>query len=255
MKNLKIKNLFIILFASLTIVSCSDDDDDKVEPVVTPPVVSATVDKTYEVTNTGATVYNFNFTTLENPELELTRGKTYEFKVNSPGHPFLINKSNTLGTADTYDAGVSNNGTASGSILFTVPVTAPDILWYNCEFHVPMAGRIRVVDAAETRAFQVGNSGAAAYTFSGEGFSNVENTNFTFKRGATYTFTVATPGHPFLIKSVQSTGTADSYNDGVTNNGAASGAITFTVPQNAPNTLFYVCEFHGPMTGTIAIVD
>ena len=42
---------------------------------------------------------------------------------------------------------------------------------------------------------------------------------------------------------------------GVTNNGAVSGTITFTVPTDAPNTLYYNCEFHGSMTGMITITD
>ncbi|WP_378174858.1 hypothetical protein [Aquimarina sp. SS2-1] len=104
-------------------------------------------------------------------------------------------------------------------------------------------------------SFTVTNSGASAYIFNGENLSDASNPDMTLERGKTYEFTVNTPGHPFLIKSVQSTGTGDLYNDGVTNNGASSGTITFTVPNDAPDTLFYICEFHSPMTGTFTIVD
>lgn len=106
-----------------------------------------------------------------------------------------------------------------------------------------------------TTNFDVTNSGASAYIFNDSGFDNTSNPDLTLTRGETYTFTVNTPGHPFLIKSVQSTGTGNLFNDGVTNNGAVSETITFTVPSNAPDTLFYVCEFHGSMTGTITIID
>ena len=64
-----------------------------------------------------------------------------------------------------------------------------------------------------------------------------------------------TEGHPFYINTTQGTGTTNSYNSGVTNNGAVSGTITFTVPMDAPNTLYYNCEFHGSMTGTITVTD
>ena len=104
-------------------------------------------------------------------------------------------------------------------------------------------------------SYDVSNSGASAYVFNGNGLTNVQNPDFTFKRGETYNFNVNTPGHPFLIKSAQSTGTGDTYNSGVTNNGASSGTITFVVPSDAPNILFYVCEFHSSMTGTITITD
>ncbi|RNC90332.1 MAG: hypothetical protein ED555_10695 [Allomuricauda sp.] len=102
------------------------------------------------------------------------------------------------------------------------------------------------------RTFEVGNIGASAYTFA---FTNVENPELELQRGKTYEFQINTPGHPFLIKTNQNTGTGSTFDDGVTNNGAATGTITFTVPSNAPDTLFYVCEFHASMTGQINIVD
>lgn len=74
-------------------------------------------------------------------------------------------------------------------------------------------------------------------------------------RGCTYTFNINASGHPFLIKSVQGTGTANTYNDGVTNNGAQNGVLTWTVAANAPDSVFYNCQFHAPMTGTISIID
>ncbi|MEB8345863.1 CHRD domain-containing protein [Flavobacteriaceae bacterium KMM 6898] len=107
----------------------------------------------------------------------------------------------------------------------------------------------------ESKTFTITNNGEVAYVFNEEGFSNTENPNLTFKRGGTYIFNVTAPGHPFLIKSVQGIGTSDQYNDGVTNNGVDSGSVTFVVPTDAPNTLYYNCEFHSPMTGTITITN
>jgi len=75
------------------------------------------------------------------------------------------------------------------------------------------------------------------------------------ERGKTYTFTINSPGHPFFINSTQGTGTNNAYNNGVTNNGSTNGVITFVVPSDAPDTLFYNCQFHPSMTGTITIVD
>ena len=110
-------------------------------------------------------------------------------------------------------------------------------------------------ESPESKTYNVTKSGASAYIFNGEGLSNSSNPDFTFKRGSTYTFNMDTPGHPFLINTVRGTGRANAYNSGVTNNGAVSGTITFTVPTDAPNTLYYNCQFHGSMTGTIAITD
>jgi carbon monoxide dehydrogenase subunit G len=111
------------------------------------------------------------------------------------------------------------------------------------------------VGSKEAKTYTVTNSGSTAYVFNGEGLTNSSNPNFTFKRGGTYTFNVNTPGHPFYLNSVQDTGTGNVYSSGVTRNGAVAGVITFTVPMNAPNTLYYNCEFHGSMTGIITITD
>lgn len=103
--------------------------------------------------------------------------------------------------------------------------------------------------------YDVVNSGASAYVFTGADLTDASNPGITLTRGETYTFTVNANGHPFYIKTVQGAGTGNAYNEGVTNNGAESGTITFTVPANAPATLFYNCQFHGGMTGTFTIVD
>ena len=102
------------------------------------------------------------------------------------------------------------------------------------------------------RVFEVTNQGATAYLFE---FTAEANPTLTLIRGNSYEFNINAPGHPFIIKSIQGTGTENAYNNGVTNNGAATGAITFEVPLDAPNTLFYNCEFHGSMTGTINIIN
>ena len=111
------------------------------------------------------------------------------------------------------------------------------------------------VDSGGGNSYDVSNSGATAYLFTGGGLENESNPDFTFQRGQTYTFNVNAPGHPFLIKTSETTGTGDSYDEGVTNNGIENGTITFTVPSNAPDTLYYICEFHAAMSGTINIID
>lgn len=103
--------------------------------------------------------------------------------------------------------------------------------------------------------YNVINTGSSSYVFNGGGLSNASNPGLTLQRGKTYTFTLNVPGHPFLLKTANVTGTGSAYNDGVTNNGASSGVVTFAVPTNAPNTLFYICEFHSSMVGTITITN
>jgi hypothetical protein len=98
--------------------------------------------------------------------------------------------------------------------------------------------------------FAVTNAGFADYVING-----FNDPPLTVVRGCSYTFNVNAPGHPFLIKTVQGTGVVNSYNDGVVGNGTANGVITWDVSMAAPNNLFYNCQLHAPMTGTITVID
>jgi len=108
-------------------------------------------------------------------------------------------------------------------------------------------------EIVNTITFNVTNQGAGAFIFNGNSFNNTLNPDISLVRGNTYAFVIDAPGHPFLIKSVQGSGVDNQYNNGVTNAGAVDGTVTFTVPEDAPNTLFYNCQFHTPMTGTFNI--
>jgi hypothetical protein len=98
--------------------------------------------------------------------------------------------------------------------------------------------------------FIVTNNGTTSYLIGG-----VSNLPLTLIRGKTYAFTVNATGHPFYIKTEQVTGTASAYSSGVTNNGVSVGLLTFTVPINAPSTLYYICEMHSAMSGVINVIS
>jgi hypothetical protein len=98
----------------------------------------------------------------------------------------------------------------------------------------------------------LGASGTSDYTFTGIGFTQTTNDPVLYlARGRVYEFVNNSGGsHPFQIR-VSNGGAA--YNDGVTNNGAASGVIRFEIPFNAPNTLYYQCTVHSGMGNTISV--
>ena len=98
-------------------------------------------------------------------------------------------------------------------------------------------------------SLNVSNNSASNYII-----DSASNPTLTLEKGTTYTFNLSVSGHPFWIKTAPSTGTGDQYNTGVTNNGAETGTLTFTVDASAPSTLYYICEYHGGMVGTINIV-
>ena len=103
----------------------------------------------------------------------------------------------------------------------------------------------------ETVNFRVQNDNISAYIIDYQ-----PNPELTLVRGNTYVFNIVTNGvFPFWIKYQQSTGTGYAYSTGVTRNGSATGLITFTVPQDAPDTLYYASENQLSMTGVIKIVD
>ncbi|HJO70545.1 MAG TPA: hypothetical protein QF428_02305, partial [Flavobacteriaceae bacterium] len=72
------------------------------------------------------------------------------------------------------------------------------------------------------------------------------------KEGDELSFNVNASGHPFLLKTTQGTGTNDQI-DGVNNNGADEGTVTWSVPIGSAGTYYYQCSIHGDMVGQIIV--
>ncbi len=101
-----------------------------------------------------------------------------------------------------------------------------------------------------------GLSGNTFYVTGNYMINGQKNPDIALTRGETYNFIVSVGVvHPFWLKSVRGTGTDGSYDSGVSANGITSGTIVFSVPEDAPNTLYYNCKNHSTMTGTISILD
>ena len=106
-----------------------------------------------------------------------------------------------------------------------------------------------------TSQWAVANSGSSHYTFTGPGnLSAAEDPTLYLARGQTYEFVLNASGHPFRIQTTSGAYDAGTqYETGVTNPGAAVGTIKFQIPFDAPNTLYYVCQNHSAMNGTLTI--
>jgi len=103
----------------------------------------------------------------------------------------------------------------------------------------------------ETVNYRVTNSGTTSYLIDFQA-----NPTLTLARGNTYVFNITLNGvYPFWIKTALSLGTGDAYNSGVLRNGSSFGLVTFTVPQDAPDTLYYASENQTNLRGTINVVD
>ena len=107
---------------------------------------------------------------------------------------------------------------------------------------------------AATNHYTCGSSGLSDYII-----NEAPDPTLTLVRGFTYTFSINAFNHPFYIKSSisdTSFGSAGEYTSGVTGNGTQIGDVVFTVPNDAPDTLFYQCGNHpATMRGTLLIVD
>jgi hypothetical protein len=80
-----------------------------------------------------------------------------------------------------------------------------------------------------------------------------DNPSISFIRGATYKFDYSShTGHPLLFSSTNPDSSTTAYTDGTS---IANNVISFTVPHNAPDTLYYYCSNHPTsMNGSISVV-
>jgi len=115
------------------------------------------------------------------------------------------------------------------------------------------------IPANHQKSFVITNNNSSSFDFEGLG----SNPTLTLFRGETYKFNVnaiETFGgieYPFWIRTQQLEGITEvyDYNIGMVNNGDSRGTITFTVPYNAPNRLYYVSQNRSSMGGVIDIVN
>lgn len=224
--------------ASLLVLStaCGDDSSPSAEgdssstgtnstttgPTPTPPADSSTTDST-ATDSTTADSTTTDSTTTDGPGT--TSGSSSDGGSSSSGGEGS-SSSDGEGSSSSSDGGGSSSSSGSST-------TAAD----PC-------------DAGDGPDFTVTNSGAVDYVIDG-----VNDPALVVVRGCSYTFDVSAPGHPFFIKTAAVTGVGSAYNDGVANNGTSSGLITWDVPMAAPDALFYICEFHASMVGSITVVD
>ena len=110
--------------------------------------------------------------------------------------------------------------------------------------------------ATYTSEWVLGADGSTNYTFTGPGFTaSAADPDIYLIRGQQYKFTNNLGAHPFRIQTTANGSTGTQYNNGVTNNDVSSGTLTFNVPMEAPEVLYYQCTSHAAMGGPIYILD
>ena len=219
------------------------------------------------------------------PDISLNSAEKYVFDLNdetASNHPLSISEtkngihndgvsvSNGINyylkgdnvTEQEFSSSFSENASLENAFVVFEPSSNDTVLYYYCLFHDGMAndatilidGFLEQIPEAIVTTIMVQSSGSSDYKFTAEGLQGFDPT-LTLVRGKTYEFDITAGGHPFWIKTVNSTGTGNSYSDGVTNNGATNGTIIFKVPEDAPDQLYYNCQIHSSMNGIIKIVD
>ena len=123
---------------------------------------------------------------------------------------------------------------------------------------IDITGDVNLDSGGIRYTFNVSSSGASSYVFNDTAQvyfpANANNPTLYLKRGDIYKFSLNASGHPFYIKTVAGAGTGNQYTSGVSGNGTQVGDITFKVPMDAPDTLYYQCSAHSAMVGTINIM-
>ena len=178
--------------------------------------------------DTGSTTANSQTDTLT-----ITGGTNITTAIT--GDTLTINFSGSLTTTFAALTDTNVTGIAQGDSLFWngtnwIPTRSP-ITWWE-------------LDA----------NGNADYTFTGPGFATSTNDPTLYlMRGMTYAFDNNTGGnHPFRIQSTQGL-SGTPYTAG--QSGSGTSVLYFTVPMDAPATLYYQCTIHAAMQGQINIVS
>ena len=82
-----------------------------------------------------------------NPTLVVRRGQIYNFNLNVANHPFYLQTTgNGFHPENAFNKFFQGQGRTEGEYMWIVPADAPDELYYQCEFHPVMFGKIIIVD-------------------------------------------------------------------------------------------------------------
>jgi hypothetical protein len=91
------------------------------------------------------------------------------------------------------------------------------------------------------------------YVFSPDGLTR--SPTLTLYRGQTYNFVIDSKNNPLSIKTIRVAGDLERQTEGVSAHSVEVGTITFKVPENSPDVLFYVSEVDANTGGVFEIKD
>jgi hypothetical protein len=200
------------------------------------PIANAATNYTSSVSSSFGTVINI-----------ITRGVSVKptYVANTSGSIKGGNIEQTM-LGVTSSLATINSVSASFSIVYNILANGT-------------GSNILQIPANHQKSFVITNNNSSSFNFEGIG----SNPTLTLFRGETYKFNIDAIEdfggieYPFWIRTEQLEGITEryDYNIGMVNNGDSRGTITFTVPYNAPNRLYYVSQNKSSMGGKIDIVN
>ena len=168
-----------------------------------------------------------------------------QLKSNNSASIYVSSSQVMLGVSSSFNK--SNEISASFSTIYNILARGT-------------GSNIETIPNNHIKNYTVTNINSSSYSW-----SDVVGDNPTIKlfRGETYKFYVSASeasgpnNYPFFIRTAPISGIEETYdyNDGVVNNGDYLGNITFEVPYDAPNELYYVAENTDSMLGKFQIVN
>ena len=187
----------------------------------------------------------------------ITVEATDKLIISDSGTEKKINVSQLFDTADFDTEVAANSAVNANTAKVTYPTADSTKVGY---ISVTQAVDLDTIEAEATRTsiWNVSSPSGGQYGFSGPGLNGTENKPAIYlMRGEKYRFAVSNAsGHPFFIQtSAGAYNSGNVYSDGVTNNGTQSGNIEFNVQFDAPDTLYYVCQYHSGMGNAIHILN
>jgi hypothetical protein len=220
-----------------------DPETQKIEDAITYPGISDALALQGAFTNNADRLYTSEYYSWD-PFVDFDKFVNYQQYYWLPAGPLDVDVSaTTVPLTDNFVVSRSNGVYTFSGLAGTNPAVTL-LRGGNYTFQVAQ-------NQKEEINFRVGNNGISAYVID---YQN--NPTLTLVRGNTYVFTFTMNGvFPFWIKTKASLGNVDAYNVGVTNNGNSTGTLTFVVPQDAPDTLYYASANQFNMRGQINVVD
>ena len=179
-------------------------------------------------------------------------GDTGTTTANSVSDTLTIAGGTNIATSISGDTlTVAFNGTLTTTLA---ALTDTDVTGITQGDSLYWSGTDWVVTRSPMTWWEIGANQANHFTINGPGFSSpTDDPTLYVMRGMTYAFDNSSNGgsHPFRIQSTQGlSGTA--YTQG--QSGSGTNVLYWTVPMDAPNTLYYQCTIHALMNGTINVL-